>query len=32
MPLEVMELMKHYPQPVQQSGVEYLPVNLPRRP
>jgi ClpP class serine protease len=31
MPLEVMELMKHYPQPVQQSGVEYLPVNLPRR-
>jgi hypothetical protein len=23
--------MKHYPQPVQQSGVEYLPVNLPRR-
>jgi ClpP class serine protease len=31
MPLEVMELMKHYPQPIQQSGVEYLPVNLPRR-
>ncbi len=31
MPLEVMELMKHYPQPVQQSGVEYLPINLPRR-
>jgi ClpP class serine protease len=31
MPLEVMELMKLYPQPVQQSGVEYLPIDLPRR-
>jgi ClpP class serine protease len=30
MPLEVMELMKLYPQPVQQSGVEFLPVDLPR--
>ena len=31
MPLEVMELMKLYPQPVQQSGVEFLPIDLPRR-
>lgn len=30
MPLEIMELMKLYPQPVQQSAVEYLPVDLPR--
>lgn len=32
MPLEVMELMKLYPQPIQQSGVEYLPIDIPRRP
>jgi ClpP class serine protease len=32
MPTEVLELMKLYPQPVQQSGVEFLPVELPRRP
>ncbi len=32
MPIEVMELMKLYPQPIQQSGVEFLPVELPRRP
>ena len=32
MPIEVMDLMKLYPQPVQQSGVEFLPVELPRRP
>jgi ClpP class serine protease len=32
MPSEVMALMKLYPQPVQQSGVEFLPVELPRRP
>ncbi|WP_334149811.1 SDH family Clp fold serine proteinase [Hyphomicrobium sp.] len=32
MPIEVMELMKLYPQPVQRSGVEFLPVELPRRP
>jgi ClpP class serine protease len=32
MPAEVMELMKLYPQPVQQSGVEYLPINIPRQP
>ena len=31
MPLEVMQLMRLYPQPVQQSGVEYLPIDLPRR-
>jgi ClpP class serine protease len=31
MPREVMELMKLYPQPIQQSGVEYLPVEFPRQ-
>lgn len=31
MPLDVMELMTFYPQPVQQSGVEFLPVDIPRR-
>jgi hypothetical protein len=31
MPFEVMELMKLYPQPIQQSGVEYLPVDIPRQ-
>jgi ClpP class serine protease len=30
MPTQVMALMKLYPQPVQQSGVEFLPVDLPR--
>lgn len=30
MPLEFMELMKLYPQPVQRSGIDYLPVELPR--
>lgn len=30
MPLEFMELMKLYPQPVQRSGVDYLPIDLPR--
>ena len=30
MPAQVMELMKLYPQPVQQSGVEFLPIDLPR--
>ncbi len=29
MPLEVMKLMTLYPQPIQQSGVEFLPVNIP---
>lgn len=33
MPIDVMELMKLYPQPVQQSGVEFLPLSIPpRRP
>jgi len=31
MPIEVMQLMKLYPQPVQQSGVEYLPLDIPRQ-
>ena len=31
MPNDVLELMKLYPQPVQRSGVEYLPVDLPRQ-
>lgn len=31
MPLEVMELMKLYPQPVQRSGVDYLPIDVPTR-
>jgi hypothetical protein len=32
MPRDIMELMKLYPQPIQQSGVEYLPIDVPRRP
>src|SRR5512145_2512229 len=31
MPNDVLELMKLYPQPVQRSGVEYLPVDIPRQ-
>ena len=31
MPPKIMELMKLYPQPIQQSGVEYLPVDIPRQ-
>jgi hypothetical protein len=31
MPLEVMELMKLYPQPVQRSGVEFLPIDVPAK-
>jgi len=31
MPLEVMELMTLYPQPIQQSGVEFLPLDIPRQ-
>src|SRR5271165_6532023 len=31
MPHEVMELMKLYPQPVQRSGVEFLPLDIPRQ-
>jgi len=31
MPNTIMDLMKLYPQPVQQSGVEFLPIDIPRR-
>jgi ClpP class serine protease len=31
MPLEIMELMKLYPQPVQRSGVEFLPIDVPAK-
>src|SRR6187455_1249113 len=31
MPAAVMELMKLYPQPVQKSGVEFLPIDIPRQ-
>jgi ClpP class serine protease len=31
MPLEVMQLMTLYPQPIQQSGVEFLPIDIPRQ-
>jgi ClpP class serine protease len=31
LPNEVMGLIKLYPQPIQPSGVEYLPVDLPRQ-
>ena len=31
MPTEVLDLMKLYPQPVQQSGVEFLPIDIPRQ-
>jgi ClpP class serine protease len=30
MPLEIIELMKLYPQPVQSSAVEFLPIDIPR--
>jgi len=30
MPIEVMRLMTLYPQPVQQSGIEFLPLDIPR--
>jgi ClpP class serine protease len=30
MPLDVIELMKLYPQPVQSSAVEFLPIDIPR--
>jgi len=30
-PLEVMKLMTLYPQPIQKSGVEFLPVDIPRQ-
>jgi ClpP class serine protease len=31
MPLEVMKLMMLYPQPIQPSGVEFLPIEFPRQ-
>jgi ClpP class serine protease len=31
MPNEVLELMKLYPQPLQRSGVEALPIDIPRQ-
>lgn len=31
MPAEVLELMKLYPQPVQRSGVEFLPIDVPQK-
>jgi ClpP class serine protease len=31
MPPEIMTLMTLYPQPIQQSGVEYLPIDMPRQ-
>lgn len=31
MPPEVLRLIRLYPQPVQRSGVEYLPIDMPRR-
>jgi ClpP class serine protease len=31
MPAKVMELMQLYPQPIQQSGVEFLSIDLPKR-
>ncbi len=31
MPLEIMAFMKLYPQPIQRSSVEYLPIDIPRQ-
>jgi ClpP class serine protease len=31
MPREIMALMNLYPQPIQRSGVEYLPIEMPRQ-
>ena len=31
MPKQVLDLMKLYPQPVQRSGVEFLPIDVPGR-
>jgi len=31
MPREIMTLMSLYPQPIQRSGVEYLPIEMPRQ-
>ena len=31
MPLQIMDFMKLYPQPIQRSSVEYLPIDIPRQ-
>jgi ClpP class serine protease len=31
MPKQILDLLKLYPQPVQRSGVEYLPLDIPAR-
>ena len=31
MPLQVMEFMKLYPQPIRQSGVDAFPIDAPRQ-
>ena len=31
MPVEMLALMKLYPQPVQRSGVEFLPIDVPQK-
>lgn len=31
MPQEILNLMKLYPQPIQQSAVEFLPIDVPKR-
>jgi ClpP class serine protease len=31
MPAEILDLMKLYPQPVQRSGVEFLPIEMPTK-
>ncbi len=30
LPIEIMDLMKLYPQPVQRTGIDFLPIELPR--
>jgi ClpP class serine protease len=32
MPVEILALMKLYPQPVQRSGVDFLPIDVPSKP
>jgi ClpP class serine protease len=31
MPQEILALMKLYPQPIQQTGIEFLPIDIPRQ-
>jgi hypothetical protein len=31
MPQEILELMKLYPQPVERTGVEFLPIDVPTK-